>query len=172
MSDHLISAVRNEDCAMHRALSEQEVCLPNISHAEGLIAAQPKVEIDSSFTFLSENDSNTNGDGFQANARVENKGEVYLVVGSFNDKQFAQERLLEYANFDAQIINNHTTAKTRYRVVLGPILNNELTNYLAKLPGREKYLPWQLTLCSGNMNPPPCENMILVQTEQVARAHK
>lgn len=172
MSDHVISAVRHQDCAMHRALINQQVCHSITNQPETLLAKLPTSNQEVNETPSVKSASMNSLAGAKANplpdddtARYLPQTDVYLVVGSFNQWQFAQQRKQYFTDSNVQVININKPSNSKYRVVIGPIIENDIDKYLAKLPKIEHYAPWQISLCHDSMSPPPCNGTLLAKTE-------
>ncbi|MEW6982914.1 SPOR domain-containing protein [Colwelliaceae bacterium 6471] len=177
MSDHVISAVRHQDCAMHRALMNQQVCHTITNQPERLLAKSPisdqeindtpSVKTASMNSLVSaKNKPQPDDDNASSiTPRYLPQTNVYLVVGSFNQWQFAQKRKRYFNDSNAQVVNINKPSNSKYRVVIGPITENDIDKYLAKLPKIEHYAPWQISLCHDSMSPPPCNGTLLAKTE-------
>jgi hypothetical protein len=87
--------------------------------------------------------------------------QVYVVIGSFNQLKFAEERKLAYLGLHAEVISNTNSDKTHYRVVVGPFSNMGNESSLKQLPELEKFNPWRLTLCASTMSAPPCKDTMV-----------
>ena len=222
LSDNIVSAMIDEDCALHRLVLGEQICFAS-GDAGTMIAAQQaktpylahvsqvnlQLKIDEDIVGLGDNQvindveialakhtdiaaldksqvseragpplaigkaaiapgvlrqevakNMTLIDGLMANnALSSQQAQVYVVIGSFNQLKFAQERQLAYLNLNAEvIINNSNSQKTQYRVVVGPFTNMENEAALAQLlPALEKFQPWRIKLCARSLSAPPCD---------------
>lgn len=183
LSDNAFSMVTNKDCALHRIIINESVCLedplppvettPEFLLADSNIKDTIKTQVTSvqgindpvadfsadvaaTYTAVSMHDFSVSTEATSALATEYSSTQIFAVVGSFNNYQFAQQRHGKYQQFNPQIIENQPDSSTKYRVVVGPVNNH---NFIAELPvmvGAETQLPWEIELCGNDMSPPPC----------------
>ncbi len=110
--------------------------------------------------------------GFEKNNHrdfMSDNKQIYAVVGSFNELEYAQFRQSLYSNYDAQISRASNDENSTYRVVIGPLNDeSELTNIPSK-KDTETFMPWIIELCDNNSYPTPCNTPMLASktiTEQ------
>ena len=193
LSDNAFSVVTNRDCALHRIVMSEAVCVENglsLGNNEiGSILARSKITntietdlanadsiIDSAEDLSSDVVTHVStvsiGNIAVPVTATETSSTDYFsvqkfaVVGSFNSYQYAQLRNEKYLSFNPQIITNQDHSATKYRVVVGPFKRSD---FIAKLPvmvGAETQLPWEIDLCVDDMSPPPCNNDYAVNIHQ------
>jgi hypothetical protein len=92
---------------------------------------------------------------------------LFAVLGSFNELKYARDNLREHPDLNAQIITNPTTAiangATRYRVVSGPMSEQDFNHNLGRNGDKQAYHAWRLRLCGDSLLPPPCTAPMLRQ---------
>lgn len=100
------------------------------------------------------------------------KPALFAVVGSYNNKHFAQGNIAKQAkqaNTKAKLMINSVELIQRgapkYRVVIGPILESQFSTSLGDVGENTNHKAWRMTLCQQTLSPPPCENNMLVAAQ-------
>jgi hypothetical protein len=150
-SDHVISAVAEQDCALLRVIRGQPVCIAPTPEADRpLVAARP-----------------TEGTTARTNKVAASRlpastaPSVYLVLGSFSkpDNAAAWQETL-YPLSTRLVPERQGSGGTTYRVVTGPVPAATSRNRQAELR-RIGLDPWRLTLCPQTLQRPPCANTMV-----------
>ena len=85
---------------------------------------------------------------------------LFAVIGSYNELKYARDSLRKYHQLKAQIITNpsyqHTKGATQYRVVVGPMTEQDFNHNLGDKEKKLNYHAWRLRLCGDSLLPPPC----------------
>ncbi|MCC6715647.1 MAG: SPOR domain-containing protein [Gammaproteobacteria bacterium] len=154
LSDHLISAIAEQDCALLRVVGDRPVC----------IAAQPGTSAPLT----------ARGKAQRREARIARAGATppgpdrneaiapwryYLVLGSFSTEQNAQRWRRSLAHLDTAIARTEPGAdheSARYRVVMGPYRDEESLRRRTEIAETLKQDVWRVRLCSGDLSAPPC----------------
>lgn len=194
LSDNAFSVVTNRDCALHRVMMNESICVENklspndnndefllagskmtdtketrVTTAQLIIDSAGNVSSDVETTFTAANISDfSNIIDVTKETKTQSteylSAQTFAVVGSFNNYQYAQRRNEKYVNFNPQIIKNQADSATKYRVVVGPVKRPDFIAELPIMVGAETQLPWEIALCVNDMSPPPCNNTYAVNT--------
>lgn len=187
LSDHAISSVREEDCAVHRFLFEETICHKNSDLLETnskTVLAKNTDQEDTQLSISSINMTEVNVDGITGKFRKNKQGLYkkqwdnvarYKVIGSFNNEPNAIAFANLYQEMGAMVIANeeaHTEKQltkiygAKYRVVLDPYLANTQTLEAENVTKAAKSAYWMLSLCTKTLSPPPCldTSVILAST--------
>lgn len=169
LSDHALSAVMDQDCAMHHVLSDRPICENTVIETDQeslLVEANPpdavaaddsplvadtRVEVQVPAEPVIKNEPLTHTYA----ALIEN----YAVVGSFNDLKFAFERSMLYRNYNTFIVENPKSSTTRFRVVIGPLQDKSLADLITVDERHTDEAIWNIELCADSLLPPPCAAM-------------
>lgn len=224
ISDHAISTVMEQDCALHRVVMDETVCterdsngilrsarpganqqvasVSNEAHWQ-VLARKTKATVEPNpikrkyVSTISPDETvrqlmatnNNNGEVEIGVARpfeshvglvvksseigpiykeTNNKGPLlFAVLGSFNELQYATDNLREHPDLNAQIITNPAAAiakgATLYRVVAGPMSEQDFNHKLGRDGDKQAYHAWRLRLCGDSLLPPPCTAPMLRQ---------
>lgn len=96
--------------------------------------------------------------------RMEEKPQLYAVLGSYNELHFAKQSLHKFPGLNPQVINNPARATdknaTLYRVVAGPFSKSDFNTKL-----NPAYNAWRIELCPQNMMSPPCNGQMLANNK-------
>lgn len=173
LSDHAISVMAEQDCALHRVVLDEMVCRKTNrieNHTEetriAKITIPTTTKISPNNTLKTQAKSSSN---ILANNKLEqpafaqyqapkNTLEYYKVIGSFNNKSYAITRANLYKDLNAKVILNSDNHSIKYRVVFGPVAKNTKISRVNKITDTEKQPDWLIGLCSNNLLPPPCNN--------------
>lgn len=172
LSDHAISVMTEQDCALHRVVLDEMVCRKTNRKAnrseETRIAkiTVPPAKVSPKNHLKPQPKSSAN---IQANNKLDqpvftqyqaqkNTLEYYKVIGSFNNKSYAITSANLYKNLNAKVILNSDNQSIKYRVVFGPVAKNVQISRVNKMTDTEKQPDWLIGLCSNNLLPPPCNN--------------
>ena len=97
------------------------------------------------------------------------KPALYAVVGSYNNKHFAQSNIIKQAqrsNVKARLMVNSVESinqgAPKYRVLIGPLNANQFDTNLGDVGESANYEAWRMTLCQQTLLPPPCDSNMLV----------
>jgi hypothetical protein len=191
LSDNAFSVVTNRDCALHRVIMNEAICVENklspsdnnnafmLAGSKMTDTIETKVEtaqiiIDSAENLPSDVVAHSSTARLSDFSDVEKEtktqsteyasAQTFAVVGSFNNYEYAQRRNEKYVNFNPQIIKNQADSATKYRVVVGPVKRHNFISELPVMVGAETQLPWEIDLCVDDMSPPPCNNSYVVNT--------
>jgi hypothetical protein len=153
-SDHVISAIAEQDCALLRVIQDRPVCVANLS-ADGapvaVAAKSPSRHI--------EHDA---PDGELQSPPSRNRGltpQYYLVLGSFSGEQNAQRWRRSLVRLDTAIARTTSgadPARARYRVVMGPYREEESQRYRKEVAASLGLEVWRVRLCAATLSAPPC----------------
>lgn len=87
---------------------------------------------------------------------------LYAVLGSYNERHFAEQSLAEFGSLNAQIIDNPARRSdknaTLYRVVAGPFSEAQFNSKVDP-----NYQAWRIELCPQTLTLPPCMAQMLAQ---------
>lgn len=168
LSDHVVSTLLDEDCALYRVVVGENICRNGIV-SDRLLANDIETNdylldrkiimapVDISNVITKVDISDVVLMPLEYETKIISEENTYVVIGSFNDVDFAQERKNNFSHLNAQIIRNPIHDVTRYRVVVGPFNYIENEEDLNLLPELEKYTPWRLSLCKKSLSLPPCQ---------------
>ena len=144
----------------------RQLMTPNNNNGEVEIGVIKPFESDVGLVVKSE-------DKGPVNKQTYNKGPItegpllFAVLGSYNELQYAADNLREHPDLNAQIITNPAAAiakgATRYRVVAGPMSEQDFNHKLGRDGNKQTYHAWRLRLCSDSLLPPPCTAPMLTQ---------
>lgn len=90
------------------------------------------------------------------------KPQLFAVIGSFNELAYARERISQYQHLNAQLMTTKRGA-TKYRVVVGPLSEQEFHQNMGLSAKSELNNAWRLRLCSNSLLPPPCDGSMLAK---------
>lgn len=181
VSDNAYSLVTNQDCALHRIILGDPLCVGDVSEqnnslivSTAVITSTPAIPITIQATSDQNRDLSQDINMYSSELGLvdysltttsENQSSneyqpfhKFTVVGSFNNYQYAKERKEKYLHFKAQIIKTPPSSITKYQVVVGPIESETFVVELPIMVGDETQLPWDIELCINGMTPPPCNN--------------
>jgi hypothetical protein len=211
LSDHALSAMREQDCAVHRFIFDESMCRKNSDMIETNSNTMLAKNTDQEDTQLIINSinvmetgvdeitkpstnlipltasierSNVSSNFGSGKQLIKNKRSLYedqwndvaqyKVIGSFNNKSYANALANLYQELGARVISNektHTKKLTKaygakYRVVLAPYLANIQPIEAGIIAKTVKSSYWMLSLCTKTLSPPPClnEKVILAST--------
>jgi hypothetical protein len=174
LSDHAISVMTEQDCALHRVVLDEMVCRKTNKRPNHTADTQvAKITLPAEPTVLSTDNLNNNPslssqitahntqehhttNHYQAS---KNTLEYYKVIGSFNNKSYANTRANLYKNLNAKVILNSDNHAIKYRVIFGPVEKSTEISRVNKITDTEKQPDWLIGLCSNNLMPPPCNNV-------------
>lgn len=101
------------------------------------------------------------------------KPALYAVVGSYNNKHFAQNNIIKQAKHSkikaklmvnsAQSINQ---GAPKYRVLIGPLSSSQFATSLGDVGESAHHKAWRMTLCQQTLLPPPCESNMFAANRQ------
>lgn len=153
-TDHAVSAVTQQDCAMDRIIQGKVICVPVNNPDAVQVATNAEATADvtavtsSSDTqpvaadeqeFIAANKANATPHAeTQLDAQVISKltlsdqhvnQQQYAVLGSYTNPKFAIEQLQRFAQFAPSLTHSKQAGSTRYRIIVGPLQTNE--DYLA-----------------------------------------
>lgn len=165
LTDNVVSVAINEDCAMHRLLQNKQMCQPEDTEEQtaspDLVAKQSSLASDDSAENKAQSPTDNSLD--EPLEEAETTGpEMYAVVGSFNNYQFAVERLQKYQAFDVQIVTA-SGGNIAYRVVVGPLSSLDELQQLPSKVGTELANPWVINLCANGIEVGACEAGLLAK---------
>jgi hypothetical protein len=135
LSDHGISAVKNQDCAtwhffVGRAVCEDQnhpVPMASLDDRGGNPPVIPNAPRPQPKPVIAVAETGTSDPGVTAAVdlkpafTVPQTGEHYLIIGSFADRQRAEHLAQDYAAYHAQVIQVTQGSRVLSRVVLGPL---------------------------------------------------
>lgn len=84
------------------------------------------------------------------------KPAIYVVIGSFRDKENAQRLGAEHARFETTISRVVSDSRTMYRLLAGPIDRKALKGLRFDLVKAGIRNSWAVRLCRGSLTVPPC----------------
>ncbi len=126
LGDHTLSVVTGQDCHFFNIIQKERICIMDNS-AEMLLLTSEQ-EIDDSLKVERLNNHLVNN--------------TYLVIGSFSDQVFAESCQTEYMHWNSQVI----LSDTKYRVVIGPVSQQDEEHLKKSLINEGVESPWLLTL--------------------------
>lgn len=192
LSDHALSLTMDQDCATHRLLFDEPLCVPDsisnetpdvliasnsqppenigdsqpeaVESEEAVILAQELTSPSEETAILTSGvDSIDDLIGVDLPYEPEPLAEIYAVVGSFNDLKYAFERSTLYRIYNTQIVEAPKDSNIRYRVVIGPLQDKGLIEHIPQKSNIDTNPHWAIELCSDSLLPPPCEGQLLVK---------
>lgn len=147
-TDHLISAIADEDCALLRIIQSRPVCVARVGPA-----APPA----SSDTLVVADAKPASTPPVTPQQRV-NPAEMFLVIGSFREEANARRWRDEHSRLDAMIAAPEADAdESRYRVVLGPFAESESIQRKTEMASVTHADVWRVRLCADTLSAPPCQ---------------
>ena len=135
LSDHAISVMAEQDCALHRVVLDEMVCrkanrIENHTEetriAKITIPTTTKISLNNTLKTQAKSSSNILANNkleqpaFAQYQAPKNTLEYYKVIGSFNNKSYAITRANLYKDLNAKVILNSDNHSIKYRVVFGP----------------------------------------------------
>lgn len=175
VSDHALSAVVDEDCAVFRAVTEQNVeavCQAYASEEERQAAIAPAVT--SAFkTVFVEPDKVPPGiddaplpvalmDGIGESAARDERGEnqpaIYLMIGNFPSLGGAEKLAARVTGISTVVAPAMAGDNRYFRVAAGPITAGETDAAQARLVSVGINHSWTASLCPRDLGAPPCDN--------------
>lgn len=145
-SDHVISAIAEQDCALLRVVRDTPICVANPPSATAALASREKSPAPT------------------GRAPHPGKGQAappqyYLVLGSFTAEGNAERWRRSLARFDTAIARagpGPDHAPARYRVVMGPYREEESLRRRKEVAEMLRQEVWRVRLCSATLSAPPC----------------
>lgn len=158
-TDHAVSAVTQQDCAMDRIIQGKVICVPVNNPDAMQVATNAETTADEAIAdviavtsnsdtqpvavdeqeFIAANKANATPHAeTQLDAQVISKltlsdqhvnQQQYAVLGSYTNPKFAIEQLQRFAQFAPSLTHSKQAGSTRYRIIVGPLQTNE--DYLA-----------------------------------------
>ncbi len=174
VGDHALSAAVDEDCAILRAVTEQDVeavCREYASEEEREAAMAPAVATAFKTLFM-EPDKVAPGnhgdpeprlpvafmDGLGESVAGENQSAIYLMIGNFASPDGAEKLASRVEGISAVVAPAMAGGNRYFRVVAGPITAAETGAAQARLASAGIDNSWAASLCIRNLGAPPCEN--------------
>ncbi|MFO1435994.1 MAG: SPOR domain-containing protein [Gammaproteobacteria bacterium] len=163
-SDHVISAVANQDCALFRVVEAQPVCIDTQESQHTTYVAKSKASI-------ADSQPRTKQLRLQPVAAVTpryqrplNQPQYYLVLGSFSSADNAQRFRQTMPTLRTRVTRNvHLpTGMTQYRVVAGPLAAEDSIRRKQEIARTLRRDVWRLRLCVDSLREPPCANTVTV----------
>lgn len=85
---------------------------------------------------------------------------LFAVLGSFNQLEFANERMAIHSEYDPKLVTvTKSDHSVQYRVVVGPLNEESYQQYVAQTGQLDA---WRVMLCQDNYSLPPCNPPMLV----------
>jgi len=171
LSDHAISAMTEQDCALHRMVFDEMVCRQT-NHklnspyetkiAKIEVVSEPLTKtIQQKQTSLSSQLKSSYHPQHLASTNLtalNNSLKYFKVIGSFNNKSYANTRAELYKNLNAKVVFNTMDQTIKYRVIYGPVEKSTKLAKRNKKADTETQDDWLIALCSKNLQPPPCKD--------------
>lgn len=178
VGDHALSAAVDEDCAVLRVVTEQDVeavCRDYASAKEREAAMAPTVvaafkslmvEIEPGKVpqaiepapLLAVAAMTGTGEASTVFSAVENRPAVYLMIGNFPSQDGA-EKLAARVNGLSTIVAPAMAGDALYfRVVAGPLVPGETDAARSRLTAMGIGNSWAANLCTRDLGTPPCDN--------------
>lgn len=146
-SDHVISAIAEQDCALLRVVRDTPICIAYRPSSTATVASRERSPAPAT------------------QARHPGKGQptpppqYYLVLGSFSAEGNAERWRRSLARFDTAIARagpGPDHAPARYRVVMGPYREEESLRRREQVAAMLQQQVWRVRLCSATLSAPPC----------------
>ena len=174
VGDHALSAAVDEDCAILRAVTEQDVeavCREYASEEEREAAMAPAV-VTAFKTMFMEADKVAPGNDGDPEPRLpvafmnglgesvagENQSAIYLMIGNFPSPDGAEKLAARVEGISAVVAPVMAGGNRYFRVVAGPITVAETDAAQARLAAAGIDNSWAANLCIRNLGAPPCDN--------------
>jgi len=151
-SDHVISAIAEQDCALLRVVRDAPICVANGPAAPAALARREPAPTPT------------------PKPRQPGKGQpappqYYLVLGSFSAEGNAERWRRSLTRFDTAIARTGPGpdhAPLRYRVVMGPYRERESLQRREEVADILQQEVWRVRLCGGTLSAPPCKAPTMV----------
>jgi hypothetical protein len=152
-SDHVISAIAEQDCALLRVVRDTPICVAYRPSSTAAVASRERSPAPAT------------------QARQPGKGQptpppqYYLVLGSFSAEGNAERWRRSLARFDTAIARagpGPEHAPVRYRVVMGPYREEESLRRRKEVEEMLRQEVWRVRLCSATLSAPPCAAAAMV----------
>jgi hypothetical protein len=85
---------------------------------------------------------------------------IYLVLGSFSDRENADALRERHAGRDLLVLKSRADNGAIFRVLAGPIAAAVLTKARVDIAKAGIRNAWAVRLCGGSLAPPPCEPVL------------
>ena len=178
VGDHALSAAVDEDCAVLRVVTEQDVeavCREYASEEEREAAMAPTV-VDAFKTLMVEINPpkvpqafepvpilavaamSGMGEGSTILSAVENRPAVYLMIGNFPSQDGADKLAARVKGLSTIVAPAMAGDALYFRVVAGPIVPGETDAAQSRLATMGIGNSWAATLCIRDLGAPPCDN--------------
>ena len=184
VGDHALSAVINEDCALLRVFTEQDVnavCREYPSEDQQVAATATATEpvVDSSFAMpyleiepekippLAHVDPEPilpvafmDGMGKSGawDEKLGNQQAIYLMIGNFPSVEGAEKLAARVTGISASVAPAMAGDNSYFRVVAGPIAPGETGAAQSRLAAVGINNSWVANLCRRTLGAPPCDN--------------
>ena len=186
VGDHALSVVVNEDCALLRVITEQDVAAvcreyPTEDPSEDQQEAATELTFDADFKILrleveaeklpilaavdAEPVSPPGHAAFMPTAlktepfeNFDNQSAVYLMIGNYSSKEGAEKLAARVTGMSAAVVPAMTGNTLYFRVAAGPIAPGETDAAQSHLAAAGINNSWAATLCIDNLGAPPCNN--------------
>jgi uncharacterized membrane protein len=129
-TDHAVSAVTQQDCAMDRIIQGKVICVP-VNDPERVAEDAVAVEVASVAEIIEKPVEILESPLVESIPAVQepssslfsetSESNMFAVLGSYTNPEFAEDQLKRYARFEPSLTQSTYQGSTRYRVIVGPL---------------------------------------------------
>ena len=167
ISDHGISALAGEDCALWRVAANREICT---AHPRALASsASPPGEVQEPKSSAVVK-SGIDGELVDSTQKVAAAPELvqqtgrYWVLGSFINRANAQNLVASLGGIEAEIVTVDLNGATFHRVIVGPLGDRDVAALGDRVAHEARVQPWEISEPSRKQN-------VAALTARAARTH-
>lgn len=155
-SDHVISAVAEQDCALLRVVRGQPICIsPMTEKATTVVADQAPSPTVAGLTRVAATPAT------KPSRRT--RPEDYLVLGSFQHRGNAQAWQGQLYPLASKVVEERgRSGEAIYRVVTGPVPVGHSRQRQQELQANLGLSSWRVSLCPQTLRMPPCVAPMIV----------
>ncbi len=154
LGDHAMSAALNENCAMHRIVTEGDICRDDEPTPQALASVEEPEPTAATKMAASPTSEDTVAPSSEISVAGAASPQIYLVIGSFRIAENAERYRVRHEAFNSHIVTTEIGGERRYRVVAGPFKdkNVELARSLLAAAGATDSWPLSDVPAFSNAN--------------------